>query len=275
MPWFAENGTQYNLCLLDTNIISEIVKNKRCELKGFLKEYPVPPYVICITVYSLIELRRNIEVFERFLDVFSVIPFLILKPFEQIFNNERDFYDIGDIPQPILAPITMFTQDPRLRLRNLIQELFSKKEITEVEKQWRSDETVVMNNWISQTDNFEPSSDVANSRDADRYVEEASLQTIMRLDINWAKHKVDAEELIDTARFPSVIAMLYSQYFRLYDPYWKARPQEITDISIIGVAPYVDVVITENFQAEILKKIRSKVVGMENLEIATLRDIRK
>jgi len=274
MPWITESGKQYALCLLDTNIISEIVKNKSDELKGFLQKYPASTNVICITVYSLIELRRNTEVFEKFISVFSVIPFLILKPFDQIFRDERDFYDVDDIPQPVLAPITMFYQDPRLHLENLKQELFTNEEIIEVEKRWRSDETSVLNDWISQIDNFKPSSDVANSRDADLYVEEASLQTIMRLDINWAKKKVDAKELIDTSKFPSVIAMLYSQYYRLYDPYWRARPQEITDISIIGVSPYVDVVITENFQAEILNKIKSKAVGMGNLKIATLRDIR-
>jgi hypothetical protein len=192
-----------------------------------------------------------------------------------MFENERDLYDANEFPQPILAAITMVNKDRRLHLRNLIQELFTNEEINKVEEKWRNDESSVLNNWISQIDNFKPSSDVANARDSDRYVEEASIQTIMRLDINWTKKKVEAKELIDSSKFPSVIAMLYSQYYRLYDPYWKARPQEITDISIIGVAPYVDVVITENFQAEILKKIRSKVVGMENLEIAALRDIRK
>ncbi len=275
MPWVAENGTQYNLCLLDTNIISEIVKNKRGELRGFLDEFPPATHIICITIYSLIELRRNSEVFEKFLDVFSVIPFFILKPFYQMFENERDLYDAIEFPQPILTAITMANQDPRLHLRNLIQELFTNEEIIKVEKGWRTDESSVLNNWISQIDNFKPSSDVANAGDADRYVEEASLQTIMRLDIDWAKKKVEAEEFIDTRKFPSVIAMLYSQYYRLYDPYWKARPQEITDISIIGVAPYVDVVITEFFQAEILKKIKSRVNGMSNLRIATLRDIRQ
>ena len=274
MPWVAENGTQYNLCLLDTNIISEIVKNNRGELRGFLDKFPPSTHVISVTIYSLIELRRNSKVFEKFLDVFSVIPFIILKPFYQLFENERDLYDVNENPQPILAVITMVNQDPRLHLRNFILELFKDKEILEAETRWRTDETTVLKNWISRIDNYEPISDVANSRDADLYVEEASLQTIMRLDINWAKQKVETKELINTSKFPSVIAMLYSQYYRLYDPYWKARPQEITDISIIGAAPYVDVVITEFFQAEILKKIKPKVIGMENLEIATLRDIR-
>ena len=270
----TENGIKYKLCLLDTNIISEMVKNKNDEFLGFLQKYPISTYVICLTIYSLIELRRNQAVFEKFVEIFSVIPFFILKPFYQMFENERDLYDVGGNPQPILVAITMVNQDSRLHLRNLIQELFSNEEILEAEKRWRSDETTVLNNWITRIENFRPNSDVANARDADLYVEEASLQTIMRLDINWAKQKVEAKELIDTSKFPSVIAMLYSQYYRLYDPYWKARPQEITDISIIGAAPYVDVVVTEFFQAEILKKIKSKVIGMENLEIATLRDIR-
>jgi hypothetical protein len=42
----------------------------------------------------------------------------------------------------------------------------------------------------------------------------------------------------------------------------------------MSAAPYMDVVVTEAFQAEILKKIRKKVVGLEKLQIATLKDIR-
>ena len=70
--------------------------------------------------------------------------------------------------------------------------------------------------------------------------------------------------------------MLYSIYYRIYDPALvkRAGPGEVTDIEIMSPVPYVDAVITEKFQAGILRKIKHKVKGMNDLEIFTLKDIR-
>jgi len=74
--------------------------------------------------------------------------------------------------------------------------------------------------------------------------------------------------------YPAIKTILYSEYYRIFEPNWKPRPQEITDTYIIAAAPYVDIVITERYQAEILRKIRNRVAGLAKLDIATLRDIR-
>lgn len=274
MPWITPNGKTYKYCLLDTNIISEIVKNPEIEGKGFLTRFPSAAYVPCMSAYSLIELRRNGPVYTSFIEMFSIIPFFITKTLNVILEEEFKTYSTDKNINPVQVPITALSKDSQLHLKNALEKIFSDNEVLAAESRWRSDETTVLNSWKKRLNNFQQESSTANAKDAERYWEEAGLQTLMFLNPAWAKEKVDAGHLIDPNHFLSVKAMLYSQYYRLYDQHWKPRPQEITDIQIIAVSPYVDTVITEKFQAEIFKKIKTKVRGMEKLEIYTLRDIR-
>lgn len=278
MTWISETGKEYNLCLIDTNIISEISKNKLGERNKFFKHFLENSWAICITSGSLFEIRKSSQVYKQFLEVFSIFPFFVLKPFINLFEEEKKVYETKEKLSPIQLSISFANKNPKLQLKGFMQELFSRNEVIESEKMRRIDETQVLNNWLSRKKNFNPESEPANSKDADRYVKEALIQTIIKLDIdlgsNFISEKIEKKEEIEFEKFQSVMIMLYSQYYRLYDSGWKSAPQEVTDIEIMAAVPYMDVVITENFQAEILKKARNNYSSISELEILKLRDIR-
>jgi len=278
MTLISETGKEYNLCLIDTNIISEISKNKLGERNKFFKHFLANSWAICITSGSLFEIRKNPQVYKQFLEVFSIFPFLFLKPFINLFEEEKRVYETKEKLSPIQLSISFANKNPKLQLKGFMQELFSNNEVIESEKMRRIGETQVLNNWLSRIKNFNPELETANSKDADRYVKEALIQTIIKLDIdlgsNFISEKIEKKEEIEFEKFQSVMIMLYSQYYRLYDSGWKSAPQEVTDIEIMAAVPYMDVVITENFQAEILKKVRNIYSPISKLEILTLRDIR-
>ena len=46
------------------------------------------------------------------------------------------------------------------------------------------------------------------------------------------------------------------------------------DVLISSIAPYVDAVITENFQADVYKKAKKLIPQIKELEIYRLKDIR-
>ncbi len=281
MPFITHNGKEYGLCLLDTNIISEISKNISGERQKFNKMLFKNSWIPCIASGSLFEIRRNPVVYNKFLDVFSVLPFFFLKPFIILFESERKMYDEVDTVSPIHFFISFENKDPNLRLRNFMKTIFLQESVIESENSRRIDEAKVIQNWNSSMDNFIQNSKVANAKDADRYVEEAAFQTILRIDVDlgsdFINKKLRNGEYIDETLFPSVVIMLYSKYYRYFDPGWKSAPQEVTDIEIISTVPYMDVVITENYQAEILRKIQNggKFLDIKNIKVLTLRDIRK
>lgn len=275
MPWKAAFGNTYRLCLLDTNVLSEILKNPTVEGRGFIKYYKPSSYVPCLTIYNIIELRRKPKLFEAYCDLFSLYSHFLLKPYQLIFQNER--LARGEInPDMILMnAFSPLGANHSYNVAMFFTQIFDDPSIAELERTWRIEERKVLQSWLATRRNFSPSKSDANARDAERYIKEAGLQTIIGLNPEWAKNEIDSGRIPNIDMFPSMKVMLYSQYYRIHNPHWEPRSQEVTDVNIMAASPYVDVVITENFQAEILRRIKYKVAGMQNLEIATLRNLRR
>ncbi len=274
MPWKAKSGKEYKLCLLDTNAISEILKNPKVEGRGYIEKFPPSTHVPCFTIYNFIELRRNQRVYQKFLNFFSHYPIFLTKTQSMILNEEIRVYNSND---DIIIQFNAFTplgKDDSYNLRLFIEKVFENEQIRELETSWRKNETETLNNWIATKNNFIPSNKYPNTNDAEKYIEQAGLPTLMRLEMNWCKRMIEKKMVPDIDKFHSVKIMLYSLYYRLYDPSWKAKPSEVTDISIISTAPYVDTFVTEKFQVNIMKKIKNKVKNLNKLEIKRIRDIR-
>lgn len=274
MPWTAPSGNTYQLCLLDTNVISEIVKRPTREGRNFIIRYSPNVYIPCLTIYSVIELRRKPEIFNAYVDFFSIYPHVLLKLFQHILEEEARANGKLDSSIVLFNAFTPLGRDKSYELRQFTESLFRIPDIRKVEKKWRANEEDVYQTWLRNKVNFESSGRTVNARDADRYVRDAGVETLARLIPEWVKKELDAGRIPDLDNFPSLKVMLYSQYYRIFDADRKPFPQDVTDIEIMAAAPYMDVVITERFQAEILRKIKSKIPMMSDIKIATLRDLR-
>ena len=82
----------FKFCLLDTNILSEITKNKQNELNNYISKFITKQYLPCIAIWSILELRKNPEIYNSFINVFSFFPFCILKPYYFLIKEEMDYY---------------------------------------------------------------------------------------------------------------------------------------------------------------------------------------
>lgn len=273
MPWIAKSGKSYQLCLLDTNAISDILKNKNSEGKHFVERFPPTDYTPCFSFYNLIELRRSKDVYRKFLSFFSIYPIFLLKIQSMIFIEEILKYDNDQDISILLNSFSPTGKDDSYNLKSFIDNLFRNLELKELESSWRDFEHNTLDSWISNKKNFIPKSNIPNSTDAEEYIEQSGLQTLMRLDMDWCKNKIENKEVLDINKFASVKMQLYSLYYRLYDPSWKPAPGEVTDLLIISAVPYVDVYITEKFQANIISKINKKVYNLNNVEIKRIRDL--
>lgn len=275
MSWQAPSGNIYRLCLLDTNALSEILKNPSKEGRGFIENYDLSSHVPCLTIYNLIELRRKPELFEAYCDLFSLHSHFLLKPYQRIWQAERQ--NRGEIISEtiLMNAFSPLGANSSYDVLSFFTQLFDDPKIAEFERTWRKEEKTILSSWLASRRNFSPNQHDATAKDAERYLDEAGLQTIINHDPEWAEKEINFGRIPNINMFPSMKVMLYSQYYRLYNPHWKPSPQEVTDVRIMAAVPYVDVVITEKFQAEILRKIKSKVAGMQNLEIATLRNLHR
>jgi hypothetical protein len=273
MPVKLPNGSRYKLCLLDTNALSEIVKRPTNEGRGFVERFPPSEFVPCFTVYNLFELRRQPDVFRKFVKFFGNYPSFISKPFQHILEAEIEAKGRAKVNDILLLAFTPLGPDSSYQLDKFVDRLFRMPAIAKLESEWRANDQAVLNSWQTNKASFTPTKPVQNARDAKQFVHDACIGTLCQIHPDLVKASIIANNVSLLQSFPSMQMMLYSQYYRIFDPTWNPNDQEVTDVFISACTPYVDAVVTEKFQAEIYKKVHKHIEGM-SVTIAKLRDIR-
>jgi hypothetical protein len=275
MPWTAPSGNTYQLVLLDTNALSDIVKNKKKEGLRFVTEFDAGGYAPCFTSYSLFEIHRNEEAYTSFLKFFSVYPSFILKPHSVILEDEKAAYDTDKNVSALLFAFSPVGKNPSHDLRDFIDIHFSKPENIELKENWKEDERSIMESWMEQKKNFDATSDDANKEDAETYVNKVLFEQLCQRFPAFVRQELNKKIIPDSDKFPSLQVILYSQYYRIFDKNRKINPSDVTDVRIMAATPYVDVVITENYQAEVFKKFKAKVPLLTELRVVRVGDLRK
>jgi len=277
MPWTGPSGTEYLLVLLDTNALSEISKNPNSEGKAFHGWLETGRIAPCFTVYNLVELFRGGSVFDSFLNRFADVPCVLTVPHDALLSAEYAAYASGASVDPFLNTFVPDGHQPdrSYDLRRLLDFVFGDPTNRRAAEEWDRTAGEVLSQWLDNRKNFTPTRDRANAKDADRYVEQAGSEALMRNFTAWYGEMLGSGVVPDLKKFPSLMVMAYSQYWRLWDHSWRPAPGEVTDVRIMAVAPYVDIVVTERRQAEIFRKIQQKVPGLADLTIRRLSDLRR
>ena len=98
------NGNAYRLVLLDTNAVSEFSRQDGSFRHFFSWSNVAPMFIPCFSPFSLLEIRRRLDVYERFKDVFSVLPCILVKGYEQLLDDEvRSYPDPSGIDPTLLG----------------------------------------------------------------------------------------------------------------------------------------------------------------------------
>jgi len=156
MPITLPNGSNYKLCLLDTNALSEIVKHPTREGRGYIELFPPNEYVPCFTVYNLIELRRRPDVYNKFISFFGVYPSFICKPFQLILESEIEVKGRAKVNDILLRAFTPLGPDSSYNLVEFINKFFKTPVIMQLENEWRKNDQEVLNTWQTNKANFIP-----------------------------------------------------------------------------------------------------------------------
>lgn len=270
------NNNNYKLGLLDTCIISDILNNSLNEMHSFFNKITKSDSMIlpCVTMWSVLELRSRIEQYQKFVKFFSIIPFCMLKTPDAILNDEFQYYPYWNKVDPILFSFSILRPKEE-SLEYFLKRIFSQNEVKSGEKNWKYKwKWNALNSILSLKENFIPINKNLNAEDAKKFVEEALPQYVISHNLNWAKQKIDRKEEIIFDAFPSAKAGLYTVFYRFYVANRKPEIQDIFDILINNIVPYIDYVVTENFQADILRKIKKADIQFSHLEINTIKDLR-
>jgi hypothetical protein len=269
------NGNKYRLCLIDTNAISEMVKNPTVEFKNFniwaLSQKP--SYIPSFSLLSIMEMRQKQEVYLKFLSIFGLWPCIILKSEEQLFNEELSSYPNPSAINPVLVA-GVGSVKPDQRLDKLLDIVFSRKEVAEKEKMWMKDRISVANDIASLVSNYPPNANTYTIKEIHAFIEMAGFQQIALRAPKFAKRLVDSKVPINISAFPSLKMSLYTVFYKFYVDERKHIESDVFDILISAPTPYIDAIITERHQAEVIKKIKRHDDFIDHVDVKIIKDLR-
>lgn len=268
------NGTDYRLCLLDTNALSELVKREEV-LRHFLtwSINAKPAFVPCFSLFTVLELRRSPDVYRRFIELFRMIPCLMLKSHEQLLEETSCYPDPSRIDPSLLgfSPLGGDGMDLERVLCCAEQdELFGAQE-----RYWNASQDGIVEGVTSLVANFPPEAETYSRSEIRAFVEISSFSQLAMRQRSFAEEMLGNNEAVEMAAFPSLKATTYTVWHKFYtDATRKPSRSDAFDIVISAATPYVEAIVTENHQAEALRKTKRLDAFIKNLIVLTLRDFR-
>jgi len=250
------NKTQYKLALIDTNILSEIVKNRFQEFQKILKWADSQKAIICFSLFSILEIRKVPIIYEKFLELFSVIPCIILKSHEQLLQAEVTVYPVFSNVDPVLVgfagPLA------KAKLKDVLDTAFNENQILLDEKKWNSGREEIVAGIKGLVSNFPPDNGKYTKQKIREFVQLAGFQQIAIRQNKFANSIVKSKNSVDIDAFPSIKMTSLVVFYKFYADSRQSLTSDAFDIIIFSLTPYVDVVISENHFVEIIKKIKSQ-----------------
>lgn len=269
----------YKLILLDTNALREIITNTYLSEKGFFLNFFGGEilYAPCFSIYNVIELMPYRNIYEQLLDFFSKVPCLMIFPAKTIIQEEYKQYISGQplqITNQISNAFTPAINNRSNNCRKFFEDMQHNTKLMQTIQSEVARLPSVASSWEQQR--IDAKQLLKNMRLPSNMIDEKFYVTQEREIIikdlkNW---DITPKETVDITALPSLRIMEFSQFNRIHMTNKKVLPNDVMDIKISCIIPYVDAVVTENFQADVYKKARKLIPQINQLEIYTLRDIR-
>ena len=203
------NGTDYRLCLLDTNAVSEMLKNREPAFRNYLTwslRDDRPTFVPAFSLFTIIELRQSPAVYEQFTDVFSTVPCLLLKSREQLLEEEIRLYPDPSALDPSLLGFAGPLSTEGGSLAEVLDEFFATEEGQDQERGWNEGRQDVVRGIASLVSNFQPAGTGYTAREVRTFLEIAGYQQVAMMEFDFAQSMRDQGEAVMIDAFPSIKA---------------------------------------------------------------------
>ncbi|WP_448700138.1 hypothetical protein ACFGVR_23480 [Mucilaginibacter sp. AW1-3] len=262
------NGKDYKLYYLDTCALSNMVKDR----PGFgskLLNLVLADGIMAISSYSLWELKSH-SIYDEVISVITVLPCVLLKSEQLMFESEFEHFNNDQIIiSPILA--SMLKTKNNIDIISLIEE-----HITNIKN-------IKFKNSRSQTFQF-------ISQEASNIYSREDLKVLSKLQFsvsmaaymlaseyipNVLRKYVDAEEEFPIDKFPSLLSISYMKHYKYLQSKRKGEESDIPDILMSALYPYVDVIITEGNQCELIKQIKRNHNFWSNATPISIKEFNK
>ncbi len=266
------NGHSYNLCLLDTNALSNLLKNKKEWISKINSRFDLSKTFICYSIFSLSELWYTPKLFKEYLNYFSDLPSAVLDGYESIFQKEVDNYNKQNPLLPIVfAPYSI--KDPVKNPKEALKYVLETNLFVNRTQYWKNSQKTILDGMVNLIENYPPKNKKYSIKEIETFCFIASTSQIVLRNIEFAKEVLAQKEAIDLNRFPSIKSTSYVVYYKFYPDKRTPELSDVVDIIISSLLPYVDFFITEKNLNHIVKQIQRKHDFLCNVNSFTIKDV--
>ena len=262
------NGKNYKICLIDTNVISEMIIRPDPFLKNYLNTMRYQEYIPGFSIFTILELRKIDRIYNIFLDLFSVFPCFILKNLDLLYDNEVKEYPESSKVSPILFSAPGLLANKEFYLRNVLERLFQEAGILKFEEKWNSGKLDILQGILDLKKNFLPKNNTYTKKEIYAFVQIAVFQQIAIRSFDFAQNNIPVS--IDA--FPSLKMIVFMVFYKFYVDQRRPIESDTFDIIISSVIPYVDAIITEKHMAQIITSVKKQDNFIQQLEVFTLKN---
>jgi len=267
------NGTIYKLCLLDTNAISEMVKRPSQEFRHFTDLTLPKFYLPCFSVFSVLELRQRQDLYEKFLDLFSIYPCFILKSHMQLMREEMNNYPNPTGITPVLCGFPGMLH-PENTLRKTLNLVFESQTNHDKENWWNQEKAQAVGDIVKLVDNYQPKKGTYTVKEIRLFLYLQVVSQLFMLSPDFLNSLNNKGDGIEVDSFPAAKMIVYTMFYKFYNDARRPKESDTFDFLISALTPYVDAIITESHQVEVVKKIKCIDHFLDNVEVYRIHDLR-
>jgi len=255
---------QHKLCLIDTCVISEILKNKTTLGNKIVTKFIDENYVFCYTIQKLGELKRAKDLYDEFFKyLFPMLSFL-LKNYNQLLIDELNAYPHDNKENPFLF---FFNPLSKENFNERIKEHLESEKFTDFFKNEKLDASLVLKDIASGAKVWRKAFPNPSKKVIDSYIKTSVLFQIKDTHPEFYRRQLNLEY----TKFNSWLTISLVKYYKFYlNPMRKPKTNDLNDVLNTSALPYLDAIICENDLAEILRQIQVKHSYLKNLEIMKL-----
>lgn len=268
------NNVGYKLCLFDTNALSSFLQNEEQWITYYDRVFGIGQTIICYSSFTIAELYFRRELFDKFIEIFSVFPSVVIDGYEGIFEKELQGYD-SNLPVNVIALAPFTVHEPNMTKSEALKVALENSDFKKKAELWREGRSEIIDGMIDLKKNYQPKGKNYTLSEIENFVFMTSITQIGLRSREFARRVLKTKEVINLDKFASIKAMSYVLFYKFYTDQRKALKSDVFDIIISSAFPYVDFCITEGNLCEILKRIQVRHSYLMDLKFYSLKDVQR
>lgn len=262
---------KYKICLLDTNIISDGLKNKTQIFKKIINRFSFDKYCWAITPSTVLELSELKSYRKDLSNLLALFPNIVTKGLKELKQEEFETYENKREVNIALFSFNSLAHNGKKLNPKAVEIFFKSSEIRQLGSKIKLQEHSLLELILSYKKNYPPDKNGKYSKKRVREFGDMIVRRIIQEDYPEFYTQYSS---FDISHFKSLLISILFTFYKFYPDQRRALTSDLNDIAISGVLPYVDTFIAEGNMVEIINKLNNLDKNLLNIEAVSLKEIR-